>query len=134
MGAARVLHTKWCSILTADMAFEKMNGVINGNFISIKVNHDDAPARLNELKEEFTRIFSLPTMEINKWERKRNSFLKIVNAIVPVVEQPIIQMRSSIDEEFKRLQIEKMNREAEELKKAIIRGNIEKIASRGFEH
>lgn len=54
MGAAWVLHTKCCSLLTADMDFSKMNGVISGNFISIKVNQEDASARLNELKEELT--------------------------------------------------------------------------------
>lgn len=130
IGAAWVLHTKCCSILTADMDFSSMNGVINGNFISIKVNQEDAAARLNELKDELTKIFSLPSMEMTKWERKRNNFLKVVNAIVPIVEQPATQA-TSIDEEYKRLQIEKMNREAEDLKKAIIRGNIVKESKPG---
>lgn len=131
MGAAWVLHTKCCSILTADMDFSNMNGVINGNFISIKVNQEDATARLNELKAEFTRIFSLPDIEINKWERKRNNFLRVVNAMEPIVEQSAIQASNLIDEEYKRLQIEKMNREAEDLKKAIIRGNIVKGSKPG---
>lgn len=131
MGAAWVLHTKCCSILTADMDFSNMNGVISGNFISIKVNQEDAVARLNELKEELTKTFSLPSIEINKWERKRNNFLKVVNVIKPILEQPATQVTNSIDEEYKRLQIENMKREAEDLKKAIIRGNIVKESKPG---
>ena len=131
MGAAWVLHTKCCSILTSDMDFSKMNGLISGNFISIKVNQEDATARLNELKEELTKTFSLPSIEINKWERNRNNFLKVVNAINPVVKKQATQVTNSIDEEYTRFQIEKMHREAEDLKKAIIRGNIVKESKPG---
>ena len=134
MGAAWVLHTKCCSILTSDMDFAKMSGVINGNFISIKVNQDEASARLNELKDEIIKTFSLPIVDNNRWERKRNSFLKIVNAIVEQGKTSEIRQSSIsniIDEEYKRLLIEKMKREEEELKQAFIRGNLIK-AERGY--
>lgn len=128
MGAAWVLHTKCCSILTADMDFSRMNGVIDGSFISIKVDNDDAQARLNELKDELIQLFSLPAIDNTRWERKRNNFLRFVNAIAQ--EQPKESHQtsalSSIDEEYKQLQIEKMKREADERKQAIIRGNIVK--------
>ena len=128
MGAAWVLRTKCCSMLTADMDFSKMNGVINGSFISIKVNNEDAQARLNELKDELIQLFSLPPIDSTRWERKRNNFLKLVNAIAPkqtlVNHLPVVA--NSIDEEFKLLQIEKMKREVDERKQAIIRGNIVK--------
>ena len=50
MGAAWVLKTDFCSFLTADMDFNKMSGVVNGSTISIKVDTEDAPSRLSELK------------------------------------------------------------------------------------
>lgn len=79
MGAAWVLRSDFCSILTKDMDFEQMNGVIDGRLISIKVDAEDAESRLNELYEKLQGIFNLTPLERNQWERKRNGFLKIVN-------------------------------------------------------
>lgn len=79
MGAAWVLRSDFCSILTKDMDFEQMNGVIDGRLISIKVDAEDAASRLNELYEKLQGIFNLTPLERNQWERKRNGFLKIVN-------------------------------------------------------
>lgn len=79
MGAAWVLRSDFCSILTKDMDFEQMNGVIDGRLISIKVDAEDAVSRLNELYEKLQGIFNLTPLERNQWERKRNGFLKIVN-------------------------------------------------------
>lgn len=58
-----------------------MKGVIDGSNIGIKVDADDAVARLNELYENLQRIFNLTPLDPNTWERKRNAFLKLVNAI-----------------------------------------------------
>lgn len=124
MGAAWVLRTNFCSFLTTDMDFSKMNGVINGNAISIKVDAEDAPARLNELKNILIKTLSLPTIEENKWERKRNNFIKLVNSIVLPEETKSLQNSNSVDEEYKRLQIERMKQEDVEKRKACIRGNI----------
>lgn len=124
MGAAWVLRTNFCSILTRDMDFSKMNGVINGNAISIKVDADDAPARLNELKNILIKTLSLPSIDENRWERKRNNFIKIVNPIPPIEENEPRQIPNSVDEEYKRLQIERMKQEEVDRKKAYIRGNI----------
>lgn len=123
MGAAWVLRTNFCSFLTRDMDFSKMNGVINGNAISIKVDAEETPARLNELKNILIKTLSLPSIDENKWERKRNNFIKLVNSIV-FSEEEKFQETNTVDEEFKRLQIERMKQEEADKKKGCVRGNI----------
>ena len=81
MGAAWVLKTDFCSILTSDMELTEMRGVVNAGSISIKVDNEDASARLTELKDLLTLKFSLIPMDQTKWERKRKGFLDIVKAI-----------------------------------------------------
>ena len=78
MGAAWVLKTDFCSILTNDMEFGGMKGVVNAGSLLIKVDSDDAPSRLTKLKDLLTRKFSLIPMDQIKWERKRKGFLDIV--------------------------------------------------------
>lgn len=80
MGAAWVLKTDFCSFLTTDMNFDMMKGVVNSNTISIKVNADDTPSRLNELKDKFVSLFGLNPTEGTKWERKRQAFLDKVRS------------------------------------------------------
>lgn len=81
MGAAWVLKTDFCSILTNDMEFGGMKGVVNSNSLSIKVDSEEASARLTELKDLLTKKFSLIPMDQTKWERKRKRFLDIVKTI-----------------------------------------------------
>lgn len=81
MGAAWVLKTDFCSILTTDMDFGKMEGVVNGSTISIKVDAEDALSRLTELKDTLIQSFGLPSIDATKWERKRKSFLSHVLSI-----------------------------------------------------
>lgn len=81
MGAAWVLKTDFCSILTNDMEFSGMKGVVNASSLSIKVDSEDAPARLTELKDLLTKKFSLIPMDQTKWERKRKGFLDIVKTL-----------------------------------------------------
>lgn len=79
MGAAWILKTNYCSILTKDMRKDDMKGVVGANTIYIKVDSPDATARINELKNQLTELFGLSSMSESTWERKRNMFLKTVN-------------------------------------------------------
>ncbi len=81
MGAAWVLKTDFCSFLTTDMKYDMMKGVVNDNTISIKVDAEDTPSRLTELKDKLSAIFILNPIDSNKWERKRQAFLDKVLAI-----------------------------------------------------
>ena len=78
MGAAWVLKTDFCSILTKDMEFNDMTGVVNKSTLSIKVNNEDAPARLTELKDRLVKMIGLIPIDETKWERKRTNFLRLV--------------------------------------------------------
>ena len=81
MGAAWVLRSNYFSLLTKDMDFNDMSGVVNSHSIAIKVDSDDAQSRLTELKNTLIEAFSLKDISEIKWERIRNSFLKEVNSI-----------------------------------------------------
>lgn len=81
MGAAWVLKTDFCSLLTNDMEFRNMSGVVNDSKISIKVDNTDAPARLTELKDKLISLFGLKAIDAIKWERKRQVFLNRVTNI-----------------------------------------------------
>ena len=126
MGAAWVLQTDYCSILTKDMKKEEMCGVFDDHTIFLKVDAPQVEARMNELKNTLTNIFGLPAMTDTTWERKRNTFLKAVDAIEypskAVVDE--IKKTSQVSEEYMTLQIEKLKQEAIEKKQARIRGNI----------
>ena len=78
MGAAWVLKTNYCSILTKDMRSEDMKGVVNSNTIFIKVDTQEATSRMNELKDQLTGLFGLASLPESTWERKRNTFLRAV--------------------------------------------------------
>ena len=129
MGAAWVLRNDGCSILTKDMTKDKMQGVVNSSTIYIKVDTSEAGPYLNELKKTLTNIFKLPSMTDTTWERKRNTFLKAVNAIEYTEEQVINP--TPLDDEYKRLQVEELKQKAIEKKQAKVRGNIIEGRSRG---
>ena len=122
MGAAWVLRANYYSLLTKDMNYNEMSGVVNSNSIAIKVDSDDAKARLTELKDKLCSVFSFKDISGTKWERKRDKFLEAVTSID--VSSNKTNSSNSVDEEYKRLQIEKMKKEADEQKKAIIRSEI----------
>lgn len=125
MGAAWVLKTDFCSILTNDMDYPKMKGVVNNAKLSIKVDDKEAAALMNDLYDQLAGIFSIQQMEMNKWERKRNQFLQTVrNLKYEEVEDTVEE--NNVDIEYKKLQIEKMKQEAATRMKAIIRSNIVK--------
>lgn len=81
MGAAWVLRSNYFSLLTKDMDFKDMSGVVNSHSIAIKVDSNDAQSRLTELKDTLIEAFSLKDISEIKWERIHNSFLKEVNSI-----------------------------------------------------
>lgn len=78
MGAAWVLKSDYCSFLTKDFSFGGMTGVVPNNNIAIKVDNDDATARLNEFKDKITIFFGLQPKSANVWECHRNDFLRKV--------------------------------------------------------
>jgi hypothetical protein len=132
MGAAWVLQTDYCSILTRDMQKEKMNGVVDDHTIFLKVDAPQVEARMNELKNTLTNMFGLPAMSDTTWERKRNTFLKAVNAIdYPPVVETNVKGTNPVNEEYMKLQVEKLKREEMERKQAKIRGNIIPSKTRG---
>lgn len=79
MGAAWVLKQKYFSVLTKDMEFEDMNGVVSSQEIAIKVNTADAKLRMNELKIALQSFFSLSSVNDSRWETVRDKFLKEAN-------------------------------------------------------
>lgn len=125
MGAAWVLKTDFCSILTNDMDYSMMKGVVNNAKLSIKVDAKEAPLLLNDLYKQLRGIFSLQQMDMSKWERKRDQFLDIV---INLKNEEVINVaeENNVDAEYKKLQIEKMKIEAASRQKAIIRGNVVK--------
>lgn len=79
MGAAWVLKQKYFSILSKDISFEDLKGVVYGQDIAIKVNTNDAKLRMNELKKTLQSFFSLPSVNESRWETIRDRFLKDAN-------------------------------------------------------
>ena len=55
-----------------------MKGVVNSSDIAIKVDADDAKARLNELKDKLLEAFGFDDISQTKWDRKRDRFLESV--------------------------------------------------------
>ena len=67
-------------------------------------------------------FFGLQPVDEQKWERKSRVFLNSVRNIKVAAENK--QEVADMDAEFRRLQVEKLRQEAEDRKKAVIRGNI----------
>lgn len=97
MGAAWVLKTDFCSLLTTNMSFDGMKGVVNGSTISIKVDNSDAPARLSELKDLLISLFEFKPIDSIKWERKRKAFLEKVTSIQYDEETELEPVEESIE-------------------------------------
>lgn len=130
MGAAWAVRAEYCSILTPEMEFSKMTAVVNSHHTAIKVNNEDAKARLTEMKDSILSFLGKPDISPIIWERKRDKFLAAVDPLY-VSESPSTQ---SITSEYQRLMIEKMKQEKEELMKASIKGNIFPSSSKGSLH
>ncbi len=98
MGAAWVLRSDFCSLLTSDMEYKQMTGVVNNSVISIKVDNEDAPARLDELKDKLIDVFGLKPIVPTKWERNKKDFLDAVKDITYTQKKSIAQLSENIDD------------------------------------
>ncbi len=78
MGAAWALGTDFHSFLVKGFDFNKMDGVIDGKYASIKVDAEDAKARLNEFRDKVCSIFGIDKENDTRWERHRDQFIKRV--------------------------------------------------------
>lgn len=81
MGAAWVLKTDFFSFLVKGFEYNDMEGVINQRAISVKVDVDDAGARLNELKNKLLPLFKRQGVNESRWETLRDEFLRKVNTL-----------------------------------------------------
>lgn len=81
MGAAWVLKTDCFSFLVKGFEYNDMEGVINQRAISVKVDVDDAGARLNELKNKLVSLFKPQGVNESRWETLRDEFLEKVNTL-----------------------------------------------------
>lgn len=79
MGAAWVLGSNFFSFLTSDCKFSNLKGVIDGKYMSIKVNDslDMVMSKLNSFKDYLLETFNLNKEKFNntRWELKRNEFI-----------------------------------------------------------
>lgn len=81
MGAAWIQSTECCSFLTSDCGYDDLRGVIDKNYISIKVNAMDAKDRMNEFIGKVLDFFKLPKPDFSsfsQWEKDRDTFLNEV--------------------------------------------------------
>ena len=81
MGAAWIQSTECCSFLTSDCGYDDLKGVIDKNYISIKVNAIDAKDRMNEFIGNVLDFFQLPKPDFSsfsRWEKDRDAFLNEV--------------------------------------------------------
>ena len=83
MGAAWVLKQRYDAILLPGMRFEDVRGCIDKNQIGIKLDSEEEELkyRLSELQKNMAEEFSKPTMDLSKWERKREEFLDKIKGL-----------------------------------------------------
>lgn len=78
MGAAWVLQTEFCSILSKDMQYDDLKGVFDKTKTAIKVDEPVAKDRLDELKNNVLTFLEMPAIEDTdaSWIRHRDNFLR----------------------------------------------------------
>lgn len=78
MGAAWALQKEYSSFLTKDMLFADMDAVVPNTNVAIKVDSQEAAARMNSWRERILGWFGKAQTNDNFWESNRNKFLKTV--------------------------------------------------------
>ena len=85
MGAAWVLGAFFFSFLTPDCKYNMLNGVIDGRYMSIKVNDsmDMVVSKMNSFKDYLLDFFSIDKNNFNhtRWEKNRNEFIDKTSSI-----------------------------------------------------
>lgn len=81
MGAAWVLQTEFCSILSKDMQYDDLEGVFDKTKTAIKVDEPVAKDRLNELKNNILAFLEKDAISDTdaSWIRHRDYFLRSTN-------------------------------------------------------
>ena len=84
MGAAWVLKTRYDSILLPDFSFSDIEGAVNPNQISVKLDceNDMLKEHLNQLKDSLVKEFNLNMPSASKWERHRDGFIQGINKVI----------------------------------------------------
>lgn len=106
MGAAWVLKTQHASILTPDMDYGDMRGVVNNHEIAVKVNADDAKLRMTQIMNQVRQFFRKEKVDSEVWERQRDEFLRRVNSMIYLKDDAVQQSQS----EFTNEQIERLKK------------------------
>lgn len=81
MGAAWALKTRATSFLMPGFDFSDMSGVINGDKIAIKVDHDiiEVKDKLNQFRKILIDEFKLQSIPDIIWEQARDKFIEEIN-------------------------------------------------------
>lgn len=81
MGVAWALKSKATSFLLPGFDFSDMKGVINGDRIAIKLDHDitEVKDKLNQLRKMLVEEFTLVPIPDITWEQARDNFIEEIN-------------------------------------------------------
>lgn len=90
MGAAWALKSKATSFLLPGFDFTDMKGVINGDKIAIKVDHEitEVKDKLNQFRNMLVKEFRLESIPDITWEEARDKFIKEINCSKEIEQQP----------------------------------------------
>lgn len=104
MGAAWALRSQYNSILTPDINYDGMKGVVTDHDVAVKVNVDDAQYRMTQLMNKIRMFFGRGKVDGEVWERHRNEFLAKVNNLHYSYSKEYIQQEHDFtDEQIERL-------------------------------
>lgn len=81
MWAAWVLKKDYRSILLPGFEFKDIEGAINLNNIAIRLEDDKLRNKLNEIKEQFEKFFSLKEISNIEWDNIRDRFIEKIDKI-----------------------------------------------------
>lgn len=101
MGATWAMKHKWSAILLPGFNFTDIEGCIDSEQISIKLDDDDKATlnfRLGELKDNLISEFDLRPISAALWERKRDEFLNQIETITNQRMEEILK-KNLVDED-----------------------------------